>query len=266
VALTGDGADEFFAGYARYVSALRYAQAARMVPNALRRAALASLVSLNGHSPMLRRARRALELLSMDGPARFAALNVFLDRQQKERLYLPSFLAQVHSAAERCMEESYSEQQGTELDRMSHALVTRLLPDDFLVKVDIGTMAHSLEARSPFLDHDLAEFTVKLPARYRLKGSVTKHILKEAFKDYFPPGFLERRKQGFQVPAKLWFKQELKQYAVDRILHGGLTKLDVLNMETVAQVLAEHESGRANHETRIWNLLVLSLWTENYVR
>jgi len=265
VALTGDGADEFFAGYARYLTGLRYEQAARRVPEVVKRSAAAAAAPFQRPTGLLRKLQRAARLLNMPSAPRFAALNLFLARQDKRRLYAPSFLAHVDSAAERSIEEAYSEKEGTDLDKMTHALVSGLLPDDFLVKVDIGTMAHSLEARSPFLDHELAEFTVKLPPEYRLNGRTTKHILKEAFKDYFPPGFLQRPKQGFQIPSKAWFRQELKRYTEDKILRGSLPRLGVFNMEAVAQMLGEHKHGRVNHETNIWNLLVLSLWAESNV-
>jgi len=265
VALTGDGSDEMFAGYERYTAAQRYNRWASLAPAPIVRA-LAGMANHVPHAPWTRKARRLLELMNMSDARRFAELNNFLNKDQKQRLYSPGFLSQVNGAWIDFFSRPYDGCQGDELDRMLITLAETQLPNDYLVKVDIGTMAHSLEARCPFLDHELAEFVAALPSAFKLNAGRGKHILKESMSSGFPPGFFDRRKMGFQAPTEVWFRDELKNYTRDHLMNGSLRKLGLLDMTGVRRMLDEHTSGHVNHETRIWNMLVLALWCDQHLQ
>jgi len=264
VALTGDGSDEMFAGYERYAAARRYNRLAARLPAAAIHG-LSSLADIVPHSRWTRKARRLVELMDMSDARRFAELNSFLNKAQKRRLYSPELRDNVNGAWIDFFSQPYEACQGDDLDRMLITLAETQLPNDYLVKVDIGTMAHSLEARCPFLDHELAEFVAAMPSDFKLNAQRGKHILKESMASRFPPGFFDRRKMGFQAPTEVWFRDELKTYTHDRILHGALQETGLLDMSAVQCFLNEHAAGHVNHETRIWNLLVLDLWCERYL-
>ena len=138
------------------------------------------------------------------------------------------------------------------------------LPEDILFKVDIASMANSLECRSPFLDHRLIEFACSLPGSYKLtRGGRHKHILKEAFKDWLPPGFMHRKKQGFSVPLANWIRNDFGPILRDRLLEQKLLS-PWFRQDAVERMVEEHLSGRASHSNRLWSLLVLSQWVESF--
>ena len=139
------------------------------------------------------------------------------------------------------------------------------LPDDLLVKVDVASMANSLEARSPFLDHEFMEFAAKIPADLKLMGKTTKYILKEALKGILPDEVLFRNKMGFGVPIDRWFRNELKDMAYDVILSERAMARGYFKKEAIKKILDEHTSGKWNWQNHIWNLLMLELWQRMFI-
>jgi asparagine synthase (glutamine-hydrolysing) len=134
------------------------------------------------------------------------------------------------------------------------------LPEDLLVKVDIATMAHGLEARSPFLDHQLVEFAASLPINIRMKGRTPKYLLKKAFGHLLPRENLSRSKMGFGVPVGEWFRGPLKQLIEGILLD---TPLRVFNRVTVERYLKDHLGGHRDHAFQLWNLLILEQWLKS---
>jgi asparagine synthase (glutamine-hydrolysing) len=151
------------------------------------------------------------------------------------------------------------------LDVMLDVDVQTYLPDDLLVKIDIATMAYSVEARSPLLDHEVMELAASLPADYKLSGGVTKRVLKEAFRGVVPDDILDRPKQGFGVPLRHWFRDELRDMPREMLLDPGARTRDWLRAEEVERLIDEHRTERADHSLRLWTLLQLETWHREVV-
>jgi asparagine synthase (glutamine-hydrolysing) len=134
------------------------------------------------------------------------------------------------------------------------------LPEDLLVKVDIATMANSLEARVPFLDHKFMEFIASIPPRLKLKGSKTKFILKAAFKDFLPEAIFNRKKMGFGVPVSRWFRNELKDYVYGILLDSKSLNRGYFTPEGIRRLLEDHANQRNDNSAKIWALLILEIW------
>jgi asparagine synthase (glutamine-hydrolysing) len=259
VALNGDGGDELFGGYPWYEVLHGFNRAA----NPLTRGG-AALLHRIGNGVIPRRARRGLEILALDERSRFRTLRSFMDARARATLYHDEFRRQAGDCADTYLPSLYDLSLQSDYDRAFAADFVSYLPEDLLVKVDRASMAHSLECRSPFLDQELVAFAAVLPPHWKIDGGRTKKILKDAVADWFPPGFVERRKMGFSVPIGRWFRGELKPFLKDKVLNGPLRRMPLLRMEALERLLDEHFEGAGDHETRIWNVLMLSLWFEEY--
>jgi asparagine synthase (glutamine-hydrolysing) len=126
-------------------------------------------------------------------------------------------------------------------------------------------MASSLEVRSPFLDHEFMEFAARIPAELKLRGGMTKYILKKAFMNKLPDVILSRRKQGFAVPLDHWFRNELRDMAYDILLGKRAAERGYFRQETIKNMLDDHVTGRWNWQNHIWNLLMLELWHRMFI-
>ncbi len=138
--------------------------------------------------------------------------------------------------------------------------VRSYLPFDLLVKVDITSMANSLEARSPFLDHEVMEIAARLPVSYKLRGRTSKYLLKRAFADILPPENVNRRKLGFGIPIGDWLRGPLRDLLRDSLLSGPGATRGYFRLERIEQIVDEHLGGQADHGFPLWNLLMLELW------
>ena len=139
------------------------------------------------------------------------------------------------------------------------------LADDLLVKMDRATMAHSLEARSPFLDHSLMEFVASLPAHFKLAGRNKKYLLKAALRGVLPDVVLDRPKMGFSAPIAHWFCNELREMAYDVLLSPTTLQRGYFRKQMMAQLLDEHCTGRQDYAETLWQLLVLELWHRTFI-
>jgi asparagine synthase (glutamine-hydrolysing) len=142
---------------------------------------------------------------------------------------------------------------------------THYLPDDLLVKMDIASMARSLEVRSPFLDHELVELCASLPPQWKIAGGQGKRILRDIVAKDLPPELLRARKRGFSVPLEEWLRTSARELLREGLvpLHRGLTPF--LRESRVSALIAEHQSGRANHAQRLWALWVLNSWAKTFL-
>ena len=270
VALNGDGGDEAFAGYERYLAeqlGSRYTQ----LPAWLRTGIIAPLTRRlpepGGRKNPVRRFKNFI--LAQESPAdrRYVRWLMLMDNATKQRLYTPDFAQRMAGIdAVQWMVDAQQACDSTDpLDRLLFADNTTYLPDDLLVKVDIAAMQHSLEPRSPFLDHELAEFAARLPAHYKLRGRTNKYILKKALEKHLPANILYRDKRGFAVPIDRWFRAEMRQVAYAVLLDQRTLNRGLFDGQAVRTLLDEHSSGRMNHRHRIWELLMLELWYRSYV-
>ncbi len=147
-----------------------------------------------------------------------------------------------------------------QVERFARVDLRNYLCGDILVKTDRMTMAHSLEGRSPFLDHELLEFVARLPARFKLRGRRGKVLLREAFSEMLPPGIERRPKRGFAPPIEAWLRNELRPAVHDLLLSPEARLADLLSRQRMSDMVSEHEVGKRDHGRRIWALLMLEAW------
>src|SRR5205814_4021878 len=139
------------------------------------------------------------------------------------------------------------------------------LPNDRLVKMDIASMAVSLEARSPFLDHHLMEFAASLPENLKLRGMTTKYLLKRVLKNCVPAENLTRAKMGFGVPIGHWFRGKMQPFLRETLLSEKALSRGLFSRDRVKQLIDQHVANKVNHQTRVWSLLMLELWFQRFI-
>jgi asparagine synthase (glutamine-hydrolysing) len=153
-----------------------------------------------------------------------------------------------------------------QVDTMLNVDVHTYLPDDLLVKMDIATMAHSVEARSPFLDHHLMQLAASIPAREKLRGTSGKRILKAALRGILPDQILDRPKMGFGVPLPRWFREDLRTLPSDVLLDPSSSSQRYVTREATMKMIRQHQAGEADHSLRLWVLLQLEYWHREVVQ
>ena len=268
VALNGDGGDESFAGYTRYV-ANNLAARLDWLPLPLRRLARAAgggLPASTDVSSPVSRARRLTRGMALRPGARYGSYVSCFDDAQRADLYTPELRDQVAgSDPGGLVEEVWAGASGdAPLDRMLEVDVTTYLPGDLLVKMDIATMAYALEARSPLLDHELMEMAAAIPAELKLRGRRKKAVLRDALREWLPDALLDRPKQGFSIPAARWFRGDLCAFTREVLLDPRTRERGYFRPEAVTGLLDRHEIGAADESPRIWSLLVLELWHREF--
>jgi asparagine synthase (glutamine-hydrolysing) len=269
VALNGDGGDECFAGYSRYVANLASAQLER-IPRLVRSgvAAAGAHVRESGTIDSWRsRARRVAETLPLDGADRYIAYMTHLNGLRRDRLYTDDYRQLVgRSVARDVISRPWRASGGRSVvDVMLDVDVQTYLPDDLLVKMDIATMASSLEARSPFLDHELMEFAASLPPSLKIRGGEKKVALRSALRGWVPDAILDAPKRGFRLPLPEWFRGELRGYARDVLLDPQATRRGYFREPYVRELLDRHADGVQDHAQGIWTLLMFELWHQEFV-
>jgi len=265
VALNGDGGDEAFAGYERYL-ANKIARSYEKIPAFIREGVILPLINRlpedTTRKSLTRRIKRFTAAIRETPERRYVRWVSIFNNLQKKELYSSEMReGMVDLDSVNLLVDVYRQAKADNfLDSTMFVDCMTSLPDDLLVKVDIASMANSLEARSPFLDHKLVEFAASLPPDLKLKGKTTKYILKKALKEYLPKDILYRDKMGFGVPIGRWFRNELKDYAYEILLDTRAKERGYFNPDSVKKILDEHTSGRIDHWCRIWGLLNLELW------
>jgi asparagine synthase (glutamine-hydrolysing) len=267
VALNGDGGDESFGGYLRYVAnaASGWLDAIPRPPRQLLAGLAARMLSAGERRSKSAYARRYLTALGEDGPGRYAAHLGIYDSAARARLLSPDVQAAVDpTRVARMIREPWEAADGPSLlDVILETDVKTYLPGDLLTKVDIATMAYSLEARSPLLDHEVMEFAAALPARYKVRGRQKKWLLRRAYRGQLPDEILDGPKRGFGVPLAGWFRDELRGWTREVLLApetgGGL-----LEPTEVRRIVSEHQEGRDDHSAQIWSLLCFESWRREF--
>jgi asparagine synthase (glutamine-hydrolysing) len=270
VALNGDGGDESFAGYERYI-ADKLAGYYEKIPFFMREKFIKKSLSLLPHQEdrrsFLRRLKRFVQGIADKAERRYVRWVCAFDNEMKQDLYTPAFsesMASIDSV--NLVVNRYAQSDASNfLDKTLFVDVMSYLPDDLLVKVDIASMANSLEARSPFLDHKVMEFAASLPPELKLKGLQTKYLLKRAFSPLLPREILNRKKMGFGVPIDRWLRNELKDLTYDIMLENRTIQRGLFRREAVQLLIDEHMAKYADHSYRIWTLLFLELWYRMFI-
>jgi asparagine synthase (glutamine-hydrolysing) len=260
VALSGDGGDELFGGYERYRAYFRKRPLFR-IPRPARRASFGLLGEL---LPRGTRGKRFLRSLRLDPLDDYVAGGGELSHAE---LLTGDFLAAVPAADPLGPARPYlSRALPHELDRLCLHDIGLYLPDDILTKVDRTSMAVSLEARVPILDHRVVEFAATLPASLRLRGETGKYALKKVLERYMPPEHVHRPKKGFAVPLGEWFRNELRD-ELHEVLHPDrVRRAGVFRPDAVAFLMRQHAARQRDHQTLLWRLFVFHLWEERLAR
>jgi asparagine synthase (glutamine-hydrolysing) len=261
VALSGDGADEAFAGYRRYKFFMAEEKVRRLLPPGARGVlgAAGSLYPKMDWAPQFLRAKTTLQALGQSGEEAYAAAVGVTSLPIRSRLYRPELraLLQGHRAEERYVRTMREAPANDALSRAQYADLKIWLPGDILTKVDRTSMAVSLEAREPLLDHRLVEFAARVPAGLRLKGGSGKWLMKRALRSFLPDEILHRRKMGFVTPVSAWFRGPLAAEAAAIARSPALAELGWLDPKAIAGIAESHRSGRAEHGRLLWQLLML---------
>lgn len=267
VALNGDGGDESFAGYDRYLASLAVD---RMPFGGTSRALARNIHSVlprrgDAHS-RYGRARRVVELAAAEPTRRYGELVSCFHDTEREELYLPAWRSILGASDPYATLTEASLRSGAAegVDRLLSIDAHTYLPGDLLAKMDIATMAHSLEARSPLLDHQVMELAARLPPKLKVQGLRGKHILKEAARGLVPDDVINRKKHGFGVPIASWLRGELKGMAYDVLTDRASRSRGLFDVRYVERLLAEHMAGRP-HGGRIWALLQFELWARMFL-
>jgi len=268
VALNGDGGDESFGGYTRYVANALAGRLDRL-PSGARRAVSAVVGRLpeGGQVSSVRsRARRLSGALAMDAPSRYARYMAWFDADQRQSMFTPEFAADRGAGGYDAIAASWATTSGESvIDKMLEVDVDTYLAGDLIPKIDIATMAHALEARSPFLDHELMQLAASIPAALKVRGSEKKWILREALREWLPGDLLDRPKQGFSVPLSAWLRTDLRSWSRDILLDPLTLGRGYFRREAVETLLDRHAAGVDADDQRIWSLLMLELWHREYI-
>jgi asparagine synthase (glutamine-hydrolysing) len=264
VALNGDGGDESFAGYQRYTTNL-FLQRLDRVPRGARRlvAGSAARLPMNGNSHSLGSRLQRLAIASgRNVRERYIAQSSIFTGPQRRALYTREYAAFVGgSSADDVLLGPWASAAGPDLlDQFLEIDVATYLPGDLLAKIDIATMAFSLEGRSPLLDHEFMEFAASLEPRHKVRGTQRKVALRDALRGWVPDEILDGRKQGFELPLARWFRGDLNGFAREVLLDPGATARACFEPAEVERLLDGHAAGAADNSRRIWALLLLELW------
>jgi asparagine synthase (glutamine-hydrolysing) len=261
VILSGDGGDELFAGYTRYVVDKKRSGLARL-PRFVREGLMKPLSESLPHGAFGRNYLRNVSLEPIDryidSISHFTELN-------KRILYTKDFRSKLSNngfSAGHKLFRSFAEKvdTGDAVDKLLYLDSKTYLPGDILTKVDRMSMAVSLEARAPLLDHKLIEFVTRIPSSLKLKGVETKHIFKRAVRSLVPDEILDRPKQGFGVPIATWINQTLQGYIHETLMSQTFRQRGIVEADYITLLLEEHERSRRDHSSTLWALFVLELW------
>lgn len=270
VALNGDGGDECFAGYERY-AAMQLAERYRRMPALIREQAIKPLVEMLPASELkrgrVRDAKRFLRAASLPPVQRYLEWVSVIDVRTKSGLYTEDFrrLVGSHDPAA-VLAPWFARANGSGLvDAMLLTDTLTYLPNELLAKVDIATMAVSLEARSPFLDHHLIEFAASLPENLKLRGLTTKYILKQVLRKLLPAENLNRRKMGFGVPIGAWLRGSLQPLLRETLLSEKFLGRGVFNPEAIRHLINLHANGERDYGPQLYVLLMLELWFSRFI-
>ncbi|MCH7885836.1 MAG: asparagine synthase (glutamine-hydrolyzing) [Planctomycetes bacterium] len=270
VALGGTGGDEIFFGYPRH-AAIRMLQYYRVVPRWLRERVIERVVSSwpesTRGSRFAKRAKRFVKGARLAPDEAYLSWVSLLDSETRASLLdgrLKTAASDPSGEAFLCAHLTHAK-RGTLLERAADLDVGGYLPEYQLAYMDRMSMAHGLEVRSPFCDYRLVDFVTQLPTAYRLRGTRSKHILKQIATRWIPKEIAERKKVGFDSPIGLWARQQLREFISNFLSPEHVKQSGLLDPQAVRAVLADHVSGRRDYSLQIWSLLALEAWYRMYI-
>ncbi|HEX2906316.1 MAG TPA: asparagine synthase (glutamine-hydrolyzing) [Phototrophicaceae bacterium] len=272
VALGGDGGDEMFAGYDRYVGN-QLVDLYCLLPRAMRshivEPIIRQLPDNFSYNNRVQKLRWMVAMSNSDASERYAQSAIFLrfSHEHKQELYSTSLWQQLErqNSMDYLVRLFEADNAHEAVDKMLYTDVKSRLADHLLVVNDRMTMAHSLEGRSPYVDHKLAEFAAAVPSRLKIHGRRLKHILRQVSKAYLPDDLVERPKHGFSFPLAFWFRNELRELTRTLFQESRLVAAGYFRPEAMLSLLDEHVSGEVDNNYRLWLLLNLELWYRLYI-
>jgi asparagine synthase (glutamine-hydrolysing) len=261
VVLSGEGSDELFGGYPIY-RYMQWIERFRRLPAGVRSAATRALLAATD-SPKVRKYAQLARL-----PLDRRYLNVHLyDPALRASIYTPEFQSRLAAfdPADRLRPYYRRTETWDVLSRLLYVDTKTWLPNNLLIKADRMSMAASIELRVPFLDHRLVEYAATIPSRFKIKGAEGKHILKRALSGLLPREILYRPKMGFPTPVARMFKGDLSTFVDDMLLDRRAITRGIVDPQAVRRLVDEHRSGRADHQSALWRLIILEQWQRRYL-
>ena len=260
VVLSGDGGDELFGGYQKYVVEQRERKLDRL-PVVLRRA----LSTVGRAMPLGMKGRNFLQHLGFDGASRYLDSVTLFRKLEQQELLAPDLFEQVSKSDPwTAWVAIHRSSDAPWLSVLQYSDLQGYLPLDILTKVDRMTMAHSIEARPPLLDHKLVEFAATIPASMTLHGQTTKYLFKRALRGRLPDSIIDRPKQGFDVPLAHWFRGSWSDYVRDILLSDTCRQRGIFNPRYIEKLLRVHDGGR-DLEQELWTLVSFEQWCRQYL-
>jgi asparagine synthase (glutamine-hydrolysing) len=265
VVLTGEGADELFAGYPQY-GLEPWAGRYQRVPGWLRDRVIRPFIF---RLPFGFRRLRVVErsLATTSEAERWSSWFAGFSGAEKEGLLSRDLVSSVEDPTGERIFDTHIAELGPAhpVEKMLYVDTKVWLPDDLLMKMDKMSMAASLEARVPFLDHELVEFAASLPLSFKLEGLQGKSVLRKLARDVLPAEIIKRKKVGFVVPISIWFREALRPLLESTLLSSRSLDRGYFNPDYLKGLLAEHVEGRLDHRRELWTLLNLELWLRTFV-
>ncbi|HEV3138968.1 MAG TPA: asparagine synthase (glutamine-hydrolyzing) [Vicinamibacterales bacterium] len=264
VVLSGDGGDELFGGYDRYLPHPRVVAFDRYSPRALRRVAAIAADRL----PHGMRGKNFLRHVGRGEHGRYIDAIRFFGADEKPALLSADLrMAMTEPDPEVRLAAHFDRYARLPwASQMMRFDAETYLPEDVLAKVDRMSMAHSIESRVPLLDNEVIAFASSLPASLKIRDGRRKHVLKQVAATLLPPAILERKKQGFGVPLGVWFRGNLRELFADTLLSPSSLQRGYFQAQFVKRIVDEHLSGRRDHTLRLWQLVVFERWHQLYAQ
>ena len=265
VALNGDGGDENFAGYNRCSAGMLFTEL-KLVPLKDRVKILNKIFYQITHKKVFQKGYKLLDSYDKNFLDFYLKIIDYFEQEEKTLIYSSDMQDHVkNSRWHNFIDNIYNECESKDrIDKMLYTDINAGLPGDLLVKVDIASMAHGLEIRSPFLDHEFMELTAKMPSDLKLRDQNKKYLLKQVAYDYLPKNCIDRRKQGFEVPLEHWFRGSLYNYIREELLDSRFLSHG-FRKEGIAKLIDDHKNFHDDYSKHLWSLLMLKKWLEMWL-
>ena len=269
VALAGDGADELLAGYPTYI-ATKWAQRLSFLPHNALQAVVNPLLSflpvLDDKVSRLEKLGRFINGIGLPWQDAHAVWRQIHTSAEKQKVLAPGI-----STGNKILFDTYRRYyercpSDDMLDQLLYVDTRFYLPNDMIAKVDRMSMAHGLEARVPFLDHEMVEFAAKLPSDFKLKNGTGKYILREVMKNRLPAQTLTRPKEGFNIPVSKWLREGLSELLIDTLSPGRLNDTGIFQAQNIQKMIHDHQTRKFDYGYQLWGLLSFMLWWEQFMQ